>query len=79
MATVWQRIPTEGRDYHDRKRAAGNASTVASATLGPFTQPHHVASTIPGTLPIAQPVRQSKVAWNGPGQPPARRWGRSPR
>ena len=30
--------------------------------LGPLPQPHQVASTIPSTSPIAQPVRQCKVA-----------------
>ncbi len=30
--------------------------------LGPFAQPHQVASTMPSTSPIAQPVRQCRVA-----------------
>ena len=35
---------------------------MASAMLGRSDQPHQVASTIPSTSPMAQPVRQCSVA-----------------
>ena len=39
-----------------------NASVIASARLGIVDQPHQVASTMPSTSPMAQPVRQCRVA-----------------
>ena len=45
-----------------RRYPKKKASAIASAIDAASPQPHHVASTIPSTSPMPQPVRQWFVA-----------------